>query len=283
MPLLEFLRPVFFALFLWWFTTGLIIAIYGRSPRLIRFCFWGATGAMVGALIGLLLTRHLTSPVSVYLSFTCGLVIWGWQIAGYYLGYITGPYVNTSAPANEIQKLSFRTRFQMAFRAGLHHELVAAAFALLLVAITWGQPNRWGLWIYLTVWLMHSSAKLNVFLGVRNFRIQFLPPHLHHLDRLLGRQNSNRLFPASIVVAVAVALLLLYRAIMPAALPAQTVGSLLLSTMIVLGLLEHAMLVAPVPVALWGWGLRPLSPVGNRLSSSVKDKLSVRAMPDQVI
>jgi putative photosynthetic complex assembly protein 2 len=283
MSLLDFARPVLFALFLWWFTTGLIIAVYGRSPMLTRFCFWGATGAMVGALLGLWFTRDMTSPTSVYLAFTSGLVVWGWQVAGYYLGYITGP--TAERPLHSESSLSLRQRFNLAFRSGLYHELVAALFAIVLAAITWGQSNRWGLWIYLTMWLMHSSAKLNVFLGVRNFRIQFLPPHLHHLDRLLGRQNSNWLFPASVLVASTVALLLLYRAIVPVALPAQTVGFLLLATMIALGLLEHGMLVAPVPVALWGWGLRPLppTPARERITSSVQDKLSVRAVSDQII
>lgn len=280
MSLILFLRPVLFALFLWWFTTGLIIVVYGRSPLLVRLYFGGATVALLAALVGLVAIRTQVTSTAVYLAFTCGVVIWGWQTASYYLGYITGPKQPeaTAVPATQYG------RFLLAAKASIYHELLAALTALLLVGLTWGQPNRWGLWVYLAMWLMHLSAKLNVFFGVRNFRIDFLPPHLHHLDALLNKRSSNPLLPVSVLLATSVALLLLYRAIMPTAVPTQTVGSLLVATMLALGMLEHLLLVLPVPVAIWGWGVRPLADDTadeRRVASS--EPLTVRVMSDQII
>lgn len=252
------LFPVIYAIFLWWFTTGLIIVVYDRSPLLTRLFFGGATGALILSLVGVGVTASFSDPLGVYLAVSCGIVIWGWQVAGYYLGFITG-----IDETSNTQPKSLRDRFWRALRSGIHHELSAAICGLLLLILTWGQPNRWGLWVYLALWLMHSSAKLNVFFGVRNFRIEFLPRHLHHLERLLSKRSSNKFFPLSIVVASTTVLVLIYRAIIPTADPTQTVGGLLIATLITLGILEHWLLILPIPVTLWGWGIRELPNAGQ--------------------
>jgi putative photosynthetic complex assembly protein 2 len=254
MQLLFFIRPVLFAIFLWWFTTGVIIAVYGRSPRLARLCFTAFTGALLVSLWGLVATRPFSDPRYVYLAFVCGLLIWGWQTASYYLGYVVGPPPKTDEPLSIKQS----RRFWLALRSGLYHELVVIGFALLLFALTWSYPNRWGLWIFLAMWLMHASARLNVFLGVRNFKIEFLPSHLHHLNAYVSKQSNNLFLPISVVVASSVSLALVYRAIAPGATPGETIGYLLVATMMFLGIVEHVLLVLPIPVALWGWGVRRL-------------------------
>jgi len=282
---LTFLAPVCFAVFLWWFTTGLIIAVYGRSPRLIHLCFAGSTGAMVLGVWGLVVTRPFTQPRDVYLAFTCGLVIWGWQTASYYLGYVKGPRSNLEEKdeANLLSQ-SMAYRFRLAFRTGLYHELLVVAFALLLTALTWSYANRWGLWIFLAMWIMHSSAKLNVFLGVRNFRTVLLPSHLHHLDKLLNKQPNNAFFPFSVVIATSVTLAFFYKGVVPGTPPSETVGFLLLATMIALGVLEHLMLVLPIPVTLYGWGLRALPPTAVSDSAHTRQKkASLQALPNQMI
>lgn len=255
-PLTLFL-PVIYAVFLWWFSTGIIMAVYGRSQRFRQWCFGGATVLVIAAFGGVLVSRHLSAPRDVYQTFTCGVILWGWQIAGYYFGFITGPRTEARLPVDGWNRPVWE-RFRLALRASLHHELLALAFAVLLAALTWGYPNRWALWIYAALWLMHSSAKLNIFLGVRNFRIELLPRQFHHLGSLLGKRDSNSLFPVSILAASTLTLVLIYQGIIPGTLPAQTVGSLLVATMIALGVLEHWLLVLPLPAMLWGWGVRPL-------------------------
>lgn len=265
------LLPVLYALLLWWFTTGLIMVAYGRSPRFIQRWFVGATVVMLLAIGGLVLSARQTAPVYVYLAFTCGALIWGWHMASYYLGYVTGPMKTIEDQVThqgrlwqqtekhgKWQHFLFSQRFCLALQAGIYHELLVVGFAILLVILTWAQPNRWGLWIFLTLWLMHSSAKLNVFLGVRNFRVDFLPSHLHFLKQLLVHRASNEFFPISICLATSVLLILFYQILQPGAAVMQVIGGTLVGTIILLGIIEHWLLVLPLPAVLWGWGVRAL-------------------------
>jgi putative photosynthetic complex assembly protein 2 len=260
MPSFSLLLPVLYAVFLWWFTTGVIMVVYDRSRPVLRWYFAVATVAMVAALIGLTVTARSTDPTAVYVSVTCGVVIWGWQVTGYYLGFVTGPEQaqRESEDVSGANDFSLLDRFRLALSNSIHHEMMVLVFGLIMLALTWGRPNQWGLWMYLALWVMHSSAKLNVFFGVRNFRIEFLPRRMHHLDALLMKRDHNEFFPFSITIASSVVLMLVYRSIMPSADPAQSVGHLLIATMMTLGVIEHWLLVLPVPAGLWGWGVRTL-------------------------
>lgn len=265
------LLAILYALLLWWLTTGLIMAVYGASRWIVQLFFAAFTVVMVAAVIGVAVTANRTATIDIYLAFTCGTLIWGWQVASYYLGFVTGPAVEVDAnnvtstsqsqpwPADRSwRKLLFPPRFRLALQSGMYHELLVLGFVLLLAGLTWSQPNRWGFGIFCALWLMHSSAKLNVFFGVRNFRIELLPDHLHFLKGLLAARPNNEFFPVSICLATSAVLLLLYQAIAPGATAAQTTGATLVATMMLLGIIEHWLLVLPLPAILWGWGLRAL-------------------------
>ncbi len=255
---LSFVLPVLVTAFLWWFTTGIVMAVYGRTRWLTRLCFAGMSVAALAALGGVVLTRSIATPAGVYATLFCGMVVWGWQVASYYLGFITGrkpaPLSDTDTPPN------LQTRFRLALQASIYHELFSLAGALLLAALTWDAPNQWSLGVYVMLWLLHTSAKLNVFLGVRNFHIEFLPRHLHHMKALLSKGQSNAFFPLSVAVATSIALLMVYRGLVVTSDPAHTTGYLAIATLMALGLLEHWLLVLPVPSMLWGWSSRPLPP-----------------------
>lgn len=276
---LTFLQPVLVAAVLWWFSTGLIVAVYGRSRRGTLLAFALATLLLGLALAGVMWTRAGASVAAVYLAVACGIALWGWQTAAYYLGFVTGPALRPYAVQAALRSPEgSRPRFVQVLRASLHHELLVALCALLLLALTWQQPNRWALWIYLALWLMHSSARLNVFFGVRNFRMEFLPAHMHPLAPLLTRKRSgNALFPLSVLAACSVTLLLVYRAIVPGVPAAQTTGLLLVSTLLALGILEHLLLVLPLPVALFGWGVRRLPPVERPAEAAAEAVAKTRA------
>jgi putative photosynthetic complex assembly protein 2 len=248
--------PLLYAIFLWWFTTGVIVAISRRAQGTRRVSFFIGSVLMVPALIALILGARNPGPYYVYITFTCGVLIWGWLVAGYYFDIITGPPVHNNALQ---QPQDIQTRFRLALRGSLYHELLIVTAALILTGLTWSQPNRWGLWIFLVLWIMHTSAKLSIFLGVRNFRIDFLPIHLRYAQGLLGQGQTNRLLPVSVCLAVSVALTLLYQAIRPVGEAGDAVGSMLVATMLILGIIEHVLLVLPLPLALFGWGVRSLS------------------------
>jgi putative photosynthetic complex assembly protein 2 len=58
-------------------------------------------------------------------------------------------------------------------RAILWHELGILAVGLVIVAITWNAPNQVGTGTFVVLWVMRTSAKLNLFLGVRNLSEEF--------------------------------------------------------------------------------------------------------------
>ncbi|MCB0076342.1 MAG: DUF3623 domain-containing protein [Anaerolineales bacterium] len=250
------LPPFLVALVVWWFSTGLIIALYRRSRRTQRWAALLATLSLVPLLAGLFALGQSSSRLAVYLSFAGGTVIWGLLLGSYYLGFVTGlgGHERTAPPTDG----RLGRRFWLALRASLFHELLVVGALLLLWLILRDQPNRWAFWTMLTLWLMHSSGKLNVFFGVRNFRIEFLPAHLHFLDRFLEKKPINPFFPLSVFIASAIALALAFRAFAPGVSASDATGLLLLSWMMALGLLEHWLLVLPIPKTIWGWGIRAL-------------------------
>jgi putative photosynthetic complex assembly protein 2 len=253
---LTHLLTVALTMFLWWFSTGAIMAVYGRSQRFIGWVFSLWTIGLIPAFIGLLLTRGRTDVLDVYLAVVCAVVIWGWQIAGYFFGLITGPRRQQITTVQH--PVSLRDRFWLALSYSVHHELFAIGGAVVIALLTLGQPNPWAFWMYVIMWLMHTSAKLNVFLGVRNFSVEMLPQKMRYLDVVFGKQRHNLLFPFSITFAVSATIFLLYHTIAPDTEPAHSVGAVMIATMIGLGTLEHLLLMLPLSATLWGWGIRAL-------------------------
>jgi len=263
--------PILYMIFLWWFSTGMIMAVYGRRQNLTRLFFLLYSLAAAAAFGGLWLSRDQGNVESVYIAITCANVIWGWHVTGYYLGFVSGPRDSHEALAQmkSVHELGLRDRFVLAFRASLHHELLAVGTGVLICGLVWGQANQWALWFYLTLWLMHGSARLNVFLGVRNFNIEFLPREMHYLKHAISLSKFNMFFPASMVLAGTAVMVLIYQAILPGVSYAYSTGAAMVATIIVLGILEHGLLVLPLPVMLWGWGLRSIEPSQNQTQKKI--------------
>jgi putative photosynthetic complex assembly protein 2 len=140
-------------------------------------------------------------------------------------------------------------------QAILWHELGIVGVGLAIVAITWQAPNQVGTWTFMVLWSMRTSAKLNLFLGVRNLSEEFLPPHLVYLLSFFRRRSMNLLFPVSVTAATAAAAMLVASAIDAA--PTVAIGLMLVTTMLALAILEHWLLVLPLPAtALWRWAMR---------------------------
>lgn len=245
--MIRHLLPLLYALFLWWTSTALIIFLY-RLPRpTYRFSFAGATLAGLAALVGLWVARDDTGIPGAYLGFTCGIVAWGWQLSGFYMGFVTGPREEVMA-----RHPSEFVRFAQAIHASLHHELAALAGAGVLTALSWGAANQLGLWTYLLLWLMHLAAKINIFLGARNFHAGLLPDHLRHLGAFFRHRPMNAFFPLSVSAAVVVAALLGRWAADPASTDFEAIAATFLSFLTLLGLLEIWLLMIPPAGTPWG-------------------------------
>ena len=142
-----------------------------------------------------------------------------------------------------------------------YHELAIIATAAVIVVSTWGAPNQVGTWTFLALWGMRQSAKLNVFLGVRNLGERFLPPHLMYLRSYMDSKPMNKLLPVSITVGTSIAALLAAAAGRPGIGESQAAGLTFVVTMLALAVLEHWLLVLPLPFErLWSWllALRPV-------------------------
>ncbi len=250
--MLPYALPVVYALFVWWFSTGLIILLDNLPRSTHRWSMAGATGFLVASIYGLHVASADTSIAGAYLGFTCGLLAWGWQEMSFFTGFVTGP-VPEPCPAN----CTAWQRFAHALRACLYHELAIVGTAATILAVTSGGPNQVGTWTFMALWVMRQSAKLNVFLGVRNLSEEFVPEHLAFIRSYMTTKPINLLFPLSVSALTAFAALLIRLVVVTDAGPFHATSLLFVSTLLVLGLLEHWFLVVPLPAtALWGWSLR---------------------------
>ncbi len=194
------------------------------------------------------------------------------------MGVVTGPRRVGAAPGATLGE-----RFRQGLAASIWHELSIVATAGLIVAATWGQPNQVGTWTFLLLWLMRTSAKLNVVLGVRNLGEEFLPPHLRYLLSFMARRPMNLLMPVSLTGGTAGAVVLA-QAAGHAISPAQAAGLTFLATMLALAAVEHWFLVLPLPFSrLWAWALRAkrarTTPVRTRVTSSLNEHVQ----PDRAL
>jgi putative photosynthetic complex assembly protein 2 len=180
------------------------------------------------------------------------LLAWGWQEMAFFMGFVTGPR-KTGSPARR----GGLRHFWHGVEVCLYHELAILASAAAIVALTWGAPNQIGVWTFMLLWAMRQSAKLNVFLGVRNLNEQFLPAHLAYLKGYLTRKPMNLLFPLSVSAGTLGLAWLVQGAAAAEPAPARAAGLSFLATMLALAVIEHWFLVLPLPFAeLWNWLLR---------------------------
>ena len=248
--------PILYALFVWWFSTGAILYLDGLPQRTFRFSMAGATLLMGGAVCGMILTSTDTTTAGAYAGFTYGLVLWGWLEIGFYMGFMIGP---RREPCDAGASAS--RRFLQGIATTLYHEIGALALTALIAAATWDMPNRIALWTFLILWGMQVSAKLNVFLGVANLAESFLPDHLAFLQSYMTRKPMNLFFPVAVTGSVVLATLLVAKAVAPGSTPFEAVGFTCLATLAGLAVLEHWLLVVPLPIeALWRWGFASRAP-----------------------
>ena len=244
--------PVLFAIFVWWFSTGLVMLLDGLPRTTFRWSHLLASLLALGALVGLVHTAPQTTPAGAFCAFTCALLVWGWHELSFLTGWVTGPRQVAATPG-----VRGWPRFVQAVQAILWHELAILASGCLILALTWEAPNRVGMATFAVLWVMRISAKLNVFLGVRNLSTELLPPHLAYLGSYFRRRAMNLLLPVSISAATAVAVSLVLDALASPPGSADAVGGLLVATLLVLAIVEHWLLVLPLQAtALWRWALR---------------------------
>jgi putative photosynthetic complex assembly protein 2 len=247
-----FAIAIIFTLVVWWLSTGLIVYLDGLPEHTFRWSMLGASVLLILALLGLWASSAERSLASAFCAFTCAVLVWGWQEMSFLMGYLTGPR-KSACPRGARGWL----RARYAFEAILYHELVLLALAAAVVAVTWSGTNKVGLWTFLILWVMRQSAKLNVFLGVRNLNKEFLPRRIRYLASYFTKRWMNPLFPFVVTLASIATALFWQAALAAPADSFQAAGFALLATLMTLAVLEHWLLMLPLPSArLWRWAFR---------------------------
>lgn len=239
-----------FVLLSWWFSTGLILVLNGLPRSTFPYSL-GATSALaLSGLAALVLGSRSTTPAAAYVGFCGALAMWAWHELTFLLGIITGPRKTPCPPDAQGWK-----RFRYATEVVIHHQLALAGSVVLVVLLTWHQPNQVGAQTLLVLWVMRLSAELNVFLGVRNLTEEFVPMRLRYMLSYFRRRRLNALMPLSVFAGSAAVIWLARQAAVAPAFMA--IAQTLVAAILALAVIEHIFLALPVPDAvLWRWAVR---------------------------
>ena len=103
---------------------------------------------------------------------------------------------------------------------------------------------------------MRLISKINLFVGVPNSSSEMLPDQLAYLKTYFGRNRMTVLLAASILALAAMTAWFAALALAAPLGSAEMVGASLLTTLALLGVLEHLFLALPFRDGmLWGWAL----------------------------
>lgn len=243
-----YLGVIAFALFSWWFSTGLVLFLNHLAIRSYRWSLTVISAVSVGSLATLPLTATMTDVPGVLLAFTQGLLIWAWLELTYFMGFLTGP---RNSPCPDAAR-GWR-RFRLALLTSVYHELAVVVVGVAVLIVTWQAPNPVAAATYVVLWVMRWSAKLNLFLGVANVNREWFPQPLQYLVSYIRRRPMNAFFPVTITLATAM-LALLTDAALQAQTPFAQAALTITATLLGLAILEHWFLVLPLrDSVLWQW------------------------------
>ncbi len=250
---MDYALPPAAALLLWWLGTGFVILL-DRVPAACggrkTVTFVAATVGAVAALLFIGRTADDHGRAAAYVGFTGAVAVWGWHELAFLSGWLTGPRREPATPGAR-----GRTRFVQAVRVLLWHELALLATAGLLWVWLGRGANPTAAWTFTLLYAMRVSAKLNLYLGVRNLALDFLPPRLNYLGSYFRQRSFNALMPWSLLGGGVVTGWLIVGA--QATAGGVQAAHLLLASLLTLALVEHLMMVLPLePSALWRWALR---------------------------
>ena len=242
------------ALFAWWIFTGLILLVVRMADRRGKDTHLTLTvvalGIFIGGLWGFHETLGMSDTFGVYLGFMSVLAIWGWIELAFLSGVITGP--NKLSAPREVPEWQ---RFVRAWGTVAYNEILLFFVLIGLCYISRGQINVFGLWTFVILYVARVSAKLNLYFGVPRINTEFIPSRLNHMTSYFRKAKLNWLFPVSVTL-LTFAVAFCVECVSGAQSFGEQVGFTLLATLSSLALLEHWLMVVPLPDAkLWRWML----------------------------
>lgn len=266
------LLAALFALFVWWFATGAIIWLDGLPQRTFKWSMAAATGLAGLGFWGIAESADGTALTDAYLAFASVMAVWAWLEMSFYMGWVTGLQKHRCPHGCHGWR-----HFGHALKANLWHELAILVFLGVVALLSLEGENRTALWTFAILWWMHESARLNVFLGVRNLNEHFVPAHLEFLKGFLRKAEMNLFFPLSVTVSTVVCVLLAVDATEAESAFEQAAATFLFM-MMALAILEHWFLILPLPSeALWNWSLGSRRVDGGRAADDRGGAVRLRA------
>nr|WP_074221657.1 putative photosynthetic complex assembly protein PuhE [Rhodovulum sp. ES.010] len=258
------------ALFIWWFSTGAILLVVRRAEHRGRLAHLRATvmalPLMGGGVWLFELTRHLETVASAYLAFFAAIAIWGWVELAFLTGVVAGP--NTTHCHDGARGWE---RFIRAYGTIAYHETLLVLILFVMLVTSYAAPNSVGLWTFIVLFFARISAKLNLFLGVPKINLEFIPQVLAHVPSHFRISRLNWLFPFS-VSFMTFAVYCWAERLYSATTPHEVVGFALLAAITALALLEHWLMVLPLPdERLWRWMLPTRKAAGEARKSRRDD------------
>lgn len=245
------IHPLLFALLMWFIGTASIVWLDSRPRRTFK------TSMVLSGLAAIAATGLAwywaddRGSTGAFVGFGAAIVVWGWHEMSFLMGFVAGPNRVPCPPG-----LTGWNRFTAATATVIHHELAIAATAILLFAVTWGEPNQTAPLTFLLLFVLRLSAKFNLYFGVPNLSDEVFPAHLAYLKTYFGRARVSLMFPASIAFGAGlVAWAWLTAVAAPVDSGAETTA-ILLAGLAALGVIEHLFLVLPLRDAkMWRWAL----------------------------
>lgn len=257
------LSAVLITLFLWWFSTGIILLVVNRAGR-IRGGYEAAAVLSVPllalAVFGVVWSGRVADTTHIYIGFVSALGVWGWIEMAFLTGVVTGPDRKPCPPG-----VMGIEKFGRAVRAILHHEIALVLAMGGLWVMMLGAENQVGLYTFAILFFARISAKLNLFLGVPNINVEFLPKPIKHLESYFNVAPMNRFFPVSVSLLTFATGCFIERALAHDADQIASTGFVLLATLTALALIEHWFMVIRLPdAALWRWLITERKPRGSK-------------------
>ena len=252
MDLASPITVILITVFTWWLTTGTVLFLNRLNGRTFPISFMGGVVVLGLSLYGLYISRDMATLEGALIAFLSAVGAWGFVELTFYLGYITGPRRVPCKPG-----CSGIRHFGHAIQISLYHELLIIAITGLAAWMILGHENTSGLWAFVILWTAHESARLNVFLGVRNISEDWVPTHLPFLKSFLKQRAMNLFFPISQMLGIPVFLWLInvIETVPTGSFDATVL--IFLSSLLGLAIVEHWFLILPIPLTgLWRWWLK---------------------------
>ncbi|MEO7995848.1 MAG: DUF3623 family protein [Gemmatimonadaceae bacterium] len=229
----------------WWAATGLTLAMQRSSLTSVASVAIASVFALVGAVL-IVKTRTDTTVRSARLAFLGSALVWWWCSTLFYAG-IGINIADSAAVVPPPRTFAFALQ---AIAATLRPDLVGV-FALVLIGIlVWRRPNRFALGALFTFWGTLQTAKLNVFMGVRNSGVDWLPEHLVKLSQFFGPPQNSLLLPVTIA-GLGICFASMARSSSAADQPFAKHGYAMIAFLLALAVLEHIMLGVNLSLPLW--------------------------------